>query len=83
MVNTKKDFERFGWVWSPPQACNAGGAGNYARWTAIRDGLRECIEHLPKGHKAIENALQEAWIHVASVTAGFEVPDGGEWLIPS
>jgi len=78
-----RKFERFGKQWRPPQACKIGGFGDNTRWRLIRDGLRECIEHLPLGERAIETKLQEAWILVAAMEEGTSIEDGGEWLIPS
>ena len=78
-----RTFERFGKQWRPPQACKVGGFGDHARWVLIRDGLRECIEHLPLGERAIETKLQEVWIMVAAMAEGSEVEEGGTWLIPS
>lgn len=82
MDTRKRSFERFGKVWRPPQACAAGGFADHTRWVLVRDGLRECIEHLPLGERGIETKLQEAWILVAAMADGSEGPEGGEWLIP-
>jgi len=76
-------FERYGKLWRPPQACKAGSKGDWARWTVIRDGLREVIEHLPLGHRAEESKLQDAWMYAAHQAELLEEEPKGEWLIPS
>jgi len=83
METRQRTFDRFGKQWRPPQACKAGSFGDHARWRLIRDGLRECLEHLPLGERAVETKLQEVWIMVAAMVEGSEVEEGGMWLIPS
>lgn len=66
MEEIQRCFERYGRVWRPPQACGAGRHGDKARWRQIRDGLRECLEAIPLGHRGVESELQRAWMYVAN-----------------
>jgi len=66
-----------------PQACRATSLGQLARWTHIRDGLREVIEFLPVGERALEAPLQRLWAEVDLRVARLDGDGGGEWLIQS
>lgn len=65
-----------------PQACKASSLGELARWTHIRDGLRDVIEFLPVGERALEAPLQRVWAAADIKVRSLEGDGGGEWLIP-